>query len=103
MRAATGPDRRLMALQVTKRAPRFEPFQYADFLDDFAQFLIRSRSYIVWGMKMPDAPSTANVVSGGPTLNAPALNKIEWVVRTLGVTIGEHQAPKTAAAAGTST
>ncbi len=46
---------------------------------------------------MPDAPSTANVVSGGP-----ALNKIQWVVRTLGVTIGDHEAPKNGAAVGTS-
>jgi hypothetical protein len=46
-------------------------------------------------MKMPDAPSTANVVSNGPTLN-----KIEWVVRTLGVTISGHEAAKNGAAAG---
>jgi hypothetical protein len=48
-------------------------------------------------MKMPDAPSTVNVVSEGP-----ALNKIEWVVRTLGVTIGDHAAPKDGTTAGAS-
>src|SRR6185437_9358365 len=77
--------------------PRCKPFRCNAVLDAVGNGLIRIGSYIARGMKMPNAPSTDNAVSEGP-----ALNKIEWVVRTLGVTIGDHAAPKSGAAAGAS-
>jgi hypothetical protein len=50
---------------------------------------------------MSGAPTTANVAANVAP-DGPALNKIEWVVRNLGVTIGDHAAPQVGSTAGSS-